>query len=408
VLASVLSAIRNRKVPVLLRWAAFFYLGHLVFQGKIAPSELGAFGAIFCLAWAWVRREVRPAWHILYYPLALYGIVSTLSALTSWRQIHSAGEAMLWFKMLIFPAALTLMMALPGIRIWVVRAHIFFGTFIACLGLYEFAFLEQRVLEYRITGPSTHVMTFSGLLLPISLMLFVLWIHERKWIYLVTGLIVSTALLLTFTRSVWFGWIFAMGVLLLLTRWRWLLWAAALLLFFVTFMPDALFGRLWSTFDLKQSSNLDRIRMFEAGTEIIKDYPLLGVGPANVKEIYPLYKKHDAPRFRPPHLHNNFIQLWAERGILGLLAYALVLALFLRHCAKAWHGPGRKWAEVGVAVVAGLTYAGLFEFNWGDTEVFYLTLDLFALVIAWTPLAETVRRAQPANEPLPVAVGQPA
>jgi hypothetical protein len=31
-------------------------------------------------------------------------------------------------------------------------------------------------------------------------------------------------------------------------------------------------------------------------------------------------------------------------------------------------------------VAASLTVAGLFEFNFGDTEVFYMLLNLFALV----------------------------
>ena len=40
------------------------------------------------------------------------------------------------------------------------------------------------------------------------------------------------------------------------------------------------------------------------------------------------------------------------------------------------------WAEVGVAVAVSLAVAGLFEFNFGDTEVFYIMLNLFALVVA--------------------------
>lgn len=57
------------------------------------------------------------------------------------------------------------------------------------------------------------------------------------------------------------------------------------------------------------------------------------------------------------------------------------------------------WAEIGVAITVSLAVAGLFEFNFGDTEVFYLLLNLYALVLAW--LAD----AQPApNEPAPALV----
>jgi len=152
---------------------------------------------------------------------------------------------------------------------------------------------------------------------------------------------------------------------------------------------------LISVFDMKQSSNFDRIRMLQAGVEMIRDHPVLGVGPANVKESYAIYRKQDAPRPRPPHLHNNVVQLWAERGILGLAAYLTLLALFLRQCAQAWRTQ-RMWAEIGVAVTVSLAVAGLFEFNFGDTEVFYLMLNLMALVAAWTDSNEQVPELVPA------------
>ena len=133
-------------------------------------------------------------------------------------------------------------------------------------------------------------------------------------------------------------------VVLLASRARLAFYALPVLILFVTFLPMNLFSRLISTFDMKQESNFDRIRMLEAGVEMIRDFPLLGVGPANVKEVYAIYRKQDAPRARPPHLHNNVVQLWAERGILGLGAYLLLLGLFLRECLR---GLARPAADVG-------------------------------------------------------------
>jgi O-antigen ligase len=190
------------------------------------------------------------------------------------------------------------------------------------------------------------------------------------------------------------------GVAVLLAlKWpKALAWVVPVGIIVISFAPLPFFSRVISSFDIRQSSNLDRIRMAQAGIEIIKDYPLFGVGPANVKEFYPLYRKHDAPRFRIPHLHNNFIQLWAERGVLALVAYVFLQFLFLRQCARAWGGPATKFAEIGVAVAVGLAFAGLFEFNFGDTEVFWMLLDVFAIVIAF------IERPQASNEPLPEPV----
>lgn len=394
------------SLPAALRWSVVFYLIHILVQGKVAPAEISGFFASLFLGWAIWKKQAKPGFHILYYPLALYGIVSTVSALAAESRLHSFGESMLWIKMLIFPTALILFRNIPVLRNVALKMHIVAAVVIAAYGIVQYITQDRRALENRITGPSTHVMTYSGLLLAASLLLLVLAAHrKRPWLIASTA-IVSFALLLTFTRSVWQGWLVAVFVLLTLKRPRLLPIAAGLLLIFVSLMPMDFFSRFVSAFDVGQSSNLDRIRMAEAGVEMIKDHPVLGVGPANVKEVYPLYRKPDAPRFRPPHLHNNVIQLWAERGILAVAAYVLLMGLFLRECAKGWGGPARELAEAGVAIAVGLAYAGLFEFNFGDTEVFYLTLTLFALIVAGLEAARPLGSAT--NEVSPAVVPAPA
>ena len=383
--------------PVVL--AIGFYCSHLICSGWVASSECWVAFSMMAFLWALYRKLITVSFHILYFPLAVYGIDSTVSAFAAPRAIHAFGENALWLKMCLFPVALILFRQVPRSRELALRALMIFGVFSASYGLFQYFVLAQGDLEHRITGPAAHVMTLSGLLLPSALLFLILWMHDRRNLWLLGGTaIVTLALLLTLTRSAWLGWLVAVSVLLILKRPRALIFAAPLLVFFVIFMPMPLFSRVVSAFDVRQSSNLDRIRMIEAGVEIIKDYPVLGVGPANVKEVYPLYRKHDAPRFRIPHLHNNVVQLWAERGVLAVAAYILFNLLFLRECARAWRGPESRFAELGVAVAVGLAAAGMFEFNFGDTEVFWILLDICALVVAFT------ERPRPSNELRPGGV----
>lgn len=378
-----LRAVAERLLPdrsLLVRWACLLYVGHLAFQGKIAVSEIAAGFAVVLVYIAVRKGELRLTWHILYFPLFLYGLASTLSSIVAPEHTHMFGEQMLWVKMLIFPAALILMRRVPRMKEYALYGHAIFLSWISLDGLLEYI-REPHDLEHRITGGATHVMTYSGELLPLALLFLILFIHERKVWMLAPALLSTFALLLTFTRSAWLGWLVALFVVIVSSRPRLLAWAAPLLVIFLIVAPVNVFGRLMSSFSTQQESNLDRIRMLQAGGEIIRDYPLFGVGPANVKPLYPLYRLPDSPRFRTPHLHNNIVQIWAERGILALTAYLLLIILFIRECARAWRTPGRPWAEAGIAAAVALTFAGLFEFNFGDTEVFYLLLDVFALVI---------------------------
>ncbi len=398
------------ETPKPVALAVLFYLGHLFCAGWAASSEIFAFMTMAMAGYALYRRLLAPSFHVLYVPLALYGLDSTISSLVANRHIHAFGENALWGKMLLFPAALILFRNVPRSRDAAIRMLLIFGVFSSGYGFVQyFALTAQHDLEHRITGPSAHVMTLSGLLLPVALVFLVLWIYDMRNILLSIGLVMTHfALLLTFTRSVWLGWIAGVAVLLALKWPKALAWAVPVAILALSFAPLTFFSRITSSFDVRQSSNLDRIRMAEAGIEIIKDYPLFGVGPANVKEIYPLYRKHDAPRFRIPHLHNNVIQLWAERGVLALVAYLFLQFLFLRECARGWGGPDTKYAEIGVAAAVALASAGLFEFNFGDTEVFWVMLDVFAVVIAFlspassstpSPTPDALLPAPHPNEP---------
>lgn len=368
------------ETPKPLVVATIAYLGHLLFAPFAFSTELFVF--VFFLAFfiALGRRNLRLSPHVLWFPLILYGVASSISALASERSTHMWADSVVWGKMFLFPAALVLFRTLPRARVLAERVFLFFAFGTGTVVLFQYFALGYRDLEHRVTWPASHVMTLSGMLAAASVYAIALWLHDLRNPYLIATVVLSSfGILITFTRSAWIGWVAAVLVLIVMKRPRAVAWAAPVALLAVSFAPLPFFGRLVSTFDTRQSSNLDRLRMLEAGVEIIKDYPVLGVGPANIKEVYPLYRKHDAPRFRIPHLHNNFVQLWAERGILAVVAYVMLIALFVGECLRNRPGPH---PEAGVAVAVALTAAGLFEFNFGDTEVFWVLLDVMALVVA--------------------------
>ncbi len=375
-----------------LQLAVLFYLAHLLCEPWIGSSQIFLGLSIIAAGIAVARHDLTVPFHRLYLPLGLYLAASTTAALVSDHPMKSVGDVGEWMNFLVLPLGLALYQRVPESRRIALRVFVFLGSMMAVWGLVQFFVLGDRDLEHRIHGPAAHVMTYSGIILLLSL--FALGLVRRRGTagLLMMGSLTAFALVLTFTRSAWLGWAVGFFALVFMRRPRWLILAVPLLILAVTFSPLEIFGRMVSSFDVQQSSNLDRIRMAQAGVEMVRDHPLFGVGPGNVKEMYPFYRAADAPRFRIPHLHDNLIQIWAESGILALAGYLLFLGMFLDLCLRGRKGPpiSRGFAGAGLAALVGITIAGLFEFNFGDSEVAMTMLDLFALALTWMASSEAV------------------
>jgi O-antigen ligase len=149
--------------------------------------------------------------------------------------------------------------------------------------------------------------------------------------------------------------------------------------------PVALLSRVLSITDLRDASNYDRLCMVDAGLHMIAERPLFGIGPDTVQLRYPIYRNSTAPRFWVPHLHNTLLHLTAERGLSSLAAYVWLMAAPIALSVRRYRTQGRAKGPRAdlylgmVLAIAGFNLAGLFEYNWGDTEVQRLTLFLLAL-----------------------------
>jgi hypothetical protein len=195
------------------------------------------------------------------------------------------------------------------------------------------------------------------------------------------------ALVLSQTRSAWFGAIAGLAVVAVLRSPR-LLWVApAVAAAVLALRPAAVTSRL----TLGDDSSRDRLYMWQAGIDMVLDRPVFGQGPGMILSAYPRYRWPEATHPVQPHLHNNLLQVAAERG-LPALAFFLwwAIAAFLaalreaRRCADEPPGPG--WAAgAALAALAAVFTAGLFEYNLGDSEVLMLVLLLTAVPFALQP-----------------------
>ncbi len=391
-------------LPPAVRYAALFYLAHILCLGWNATAQGFLALSIIAAGIALRRRQLTVPFHPLYLPLLVYLIASTISHILRPNRWEGGLETSDWFYFLAFPLGITLLGAVRNLFERSIGALIAVALFLSSYGLVQYFILgyHEKELERRITASLSHVMTFSGMMVAMSLLLILLAFRRRDRLTSAAAALTSLALILTFTRGAWIGWGAGLAVIMLRRRARWLLYLVPVIILAVTFSPLALFSRLVSTFDVEQASNLDRIRMVQAGMAIIADYPLFGVGPTNVEEVYPLYRSADAPRFVVPHLHNNVVQIWAERGLFALIGYALLIAIFLKECISRRHenSQTRVWADIGIAVAVALTVAGAFEYNFGDSEVLFTTLLVFSLVTHGTARSDSSEGTRNAAAPV--------
>jgi O-antigen ligase len=194
------------------------------------------------------------------------------------------------------------------------------------------------------------------------------------------------ALLVSRTRNAWIGALVGVGVVVLLRARKALLVLAAAALLVIVVRPASVMDRL----TLTDASSVDRYYMWQAGIDMIHDKPVFGQGPGMILRQYPVYRWPEAPNAQAPHLHDNLLQLAAERGIPCALFWLWWMASALQ---DAW-GESRRllatperrgdgWVAVaalaaGCAVMA----SGLFEYNFGDSEVLMFFLLVSALPYA--------------------------
>ncbi len=333
-------------------------------------------------AWrAWRRGELagRPYARALLPPILLFTAASLISAVFSMDPLASFDKTPRLAVFLLVPLSAALID-----RVWwprLVAALAVATTILAVWGIVQYA-QGANDLQHRIMGPLSHYMLYAGCVLlgsVVAIADLLLNPARRVWLTLPPALLGPIALLLSYTRTAWVG--LAAALLLLAAVWRrrlLLLYPVVALALWLVF-PRSVLDRVVSIFDLRQGANYDRVCMAISGVQMIRDHPITGVGLAMVERMYPLYRRDDAPRWTVPHLHNNVLQIAAERGLPALAAYLWLLGAFF---AVTWRGlprlSGRRRAAVAasLAAVLALSIAGLFEYNFWFANVQYTMLVL--------------------------------
>jgi O-antigen ligase len=263
------------------------------------------------------------------------------------------------------------------------------GSLTAAYGIGQTAVLG---IEHRAIGFQTNWMTFSEILVMIiAVGLAGMLARPNRYLglWLAGAVVLMVAgVVLSQTRGAWI----ALAAATLLVLWGWRRWAVLILpvvaLVVAVSIPEPLQARWTGIVEGTDVTVRERVYLWRAGGKMLREHPVLGVGPGNPAELHEVYKEPDDPWLpdrRLGHLHSNLFEIAAGSGLLGLVTWGSIWVVFLYDRLRVYrrlersNRSGRALALSGLAAVIAFLVAGLTEYTFGDSEVLYLTTWLMAL-----------------------------
>jgi O-antigen ligase len=385
--AVTMSATVDRPAPTHERVALGLLLGFVAaLQISIAVANI-LLAALF-VAWVALRMRAgrRPAGAFAppFFPaLAAYAALTLVASAFSVDPAASFVDSRQLLLFAIVPLVYDL--ARGPRAATVLDVIISVGAASAAFGIIQYGVLHYDNLGQRPQGALTHYMTYSGVLMLVicaAAARLVFGSRDRIWPALVMPALV-VALSLTFTRNAWIGACLAVGILFVLKDLRLTALLPVIVAALFVLAPQTLIARLTSTFNAQDPANQDRFAMIEVGARIVRDHPLTGVGPNMVPVVYEQYRPDYAVNKVNPHLHNVPLQIAAERGLPALAVWLWFIAAVAVASFRSFRQHReRVLSAAALAAVAAMLAAGLFEYNFGDSEFLMLLLVLITLPFA--------------------------
>ena len=350
---------------------------------SISLSQIFLSLALICWLIILIRKKQKFIFPSFFWPLLVYAALSIVSSFLSVNPKASIKDSRELLLFLIIPIVYTGFTEENVLK----KANLALLASAYLSSLYSLLYLFFKApSEDRIAGFMGHVMTHAGLLLLFSCMALSMLIFSRERIRYLWGLgflISVVALTLTLSRSAWIGLVVASALILILYKPRTLVIVPLAVALFYLVSPQPIKERALISFSLKHPLNKLRIEYMKAGLKIIRDFPLFGTGPDTVDMVFqdPKYELSKEAK-RNVHLHNNILQIGAERGIPTLIAWITFMVWVFISLLKLLKNKDPTLYLLAVAALAALlalSTAGLFEYNFADSEITMLFLYMITI-----------------------------
>jgi O-antigen ligase len=336
--------------------------------------------AIACWVGLLVTRQERFAAPRFFWPLLVYAGATLLSAFFSSDPLRSILASKQLVLILVVPLTYRFVSRERGATM--ITVLVTCGALSAAYGIFQYGLLHYDQLGMRPRGTLGLYMTFAGeimLVLAAALARVLFGQRDRLWAALVIPAL-TVAVVFSFTRSAEVGVFAAAALLFSLKDFRLLVVLPLAAALFFLMAPARVNQRVASIFNMQDATVRDRIAMIEEGARMVRAHPIFGVGPNMVQPLYAEFRGSDAVQAVNPHLHNVPVQIAAERGLPALAIWIWFIVVLLVDLARIFRTSAYPFLSAGaLAVVTAMLAAGMFEYNFGDSEFLMVFLVLVTL-----------------------------
>ncbi len=352
-------------LALVIFWSPFFLFPVELYLFALPMPEI----LVFILTAAWGLRGLAHLGHIRQSQVSQYppqfAMLSNISLLDlsllawlvlsaislSWVELHAPAlrdfRVMTMEPLLFYMVLRTVPLGRKAI-LRLVDTLLIAGLFVAMIGLW--LFFQGTVITAEggaarlvsVYGSPNNVGLFLGRCIPFALAFAVLPVDSlRRRLAFIVLLVLGLAVIFSQSAGALLIGIPAATVAVLLLAWGRRAWPVMFGIgiggigMLLLALRSARFARL---LDFSTGTNFARIRVWQSALNVIRDYPLTGLGPDQF--LYAFRGHYILPdAWQEPdlsHPHNFVLDLWVRIGVLGVLIFSWIQFAFWRLMMRAY------------------------------------------------------------------------
>lgn len=398
----VLSAVGGLSFALMgLFIAVMLVAPHDIWNNLYALAGAVVLTAIFALGSA-SRRSLRleverlSPWFILFLGMAATAFLTSLSWDKSVRFVGFYITVLL-LVLLTISAVKTYdqLQLLVALAVLGVTAAAVYGCYQGVTGVEVVANQQDLYVNAGMPGRAYSFFdnpnNFAELLVMLTPLTFALFLNAETWkgraMAAGSFALCVAALGFTLSRSGFLGLALAAVVFLAFENWKLIPLLIAVGIGCLPLLPEFIFKRILTIGNMQDSSTSYRFAIYGASEVLMKDYWFKGVGLGSdvLKETFKNYPAMFDGNW-PIHTHNNYLQVWAEMGIFGLVAFLGAILCQLKAGIQAFAGCSdrrlKRLLAAALAGFAGILLISVAEYTWFYPRNMFVYWFLFAIIAA--------------------------